>query len=103
MLTNWLRTDLMTQVNSLMSNLTVGIFNVISEVFNMLIGVIVSVYILYIKKNICTDSVSKAVLCIVPADRCYQYGSSYYNNEVFGGCDRQDLNSAIIGLLCFID
>ena len=31
MLTNWLRTDLMTQVNSLMSNLTVGIFNVISE------------------------------------------------------------------------
>ena len=30
MLTNWLRTDLMTQVNSLMSNLTVGIFNAIS-------------------------------------------------------------------------
>lgn len=61
MLTNWLRTDLMTQVNSLMSNLTVGIFNVISEVFNMLIGVIVSVYILY-SKEIFARQCKKAVM-----------------------------------------
>ena len=85
MLTNWLRTDLMTQVNSLMSNLTVGIFNVISEVFNMLIGVIVSVYILY-SKEIFARQCKKAVYALFRADRANMVlHITTKSNEIFGG------------------
>ena len=103
MLTNWLRTDLMTQVNSLMSNLTVGIFNVISEVFNMLIGVIVSVYILY-SKEIFARQCKKAVYALFRADRANMVlHITTKSNEIFGGfVIGKILDSAIIGLLCFI-
>ena len=103
MLTNWLRTDLMTQVNSLMSNLTVGIFNVISEIFNMLIGVIVSVYILY-SKEIFARQCKKAVYALLRADRANMVlHITTKSNEIFGGfVIGKILDSAIIGLLCFI-
>ena len=103
MLTNWLRTDLMTQVNSLMSNLTVGIFNAISEVFNMLIGVIVSVYILY-SKEIFARQCKKAVYALFRADRANMVlHITTKSNEIFGGfVIGKILDSAIIGLLCFI-
>ena len=92
MLTNWLRTDAMTQVNSLMSNLTVGIFNAIGKVFNsMLIGVIVSVYILY-SKEICTTSNRKRFMhCsvqVVPI--WFLHITTKSNRNLRRICDRQD-------------
>ena len=103
MLTNWLRTDLMTQVNSLMSNLTVGIFNIVSEIFNMLIGVIVSVYILYSKETFARQC-KKAVYALFRADRANMIlHITTKSNEIFGGfVIGKILDSAIIGLLCFI-
>ena len=102
MLTNWLRTDLMTQVNSLMSNLTVGIFNVISEVFNMLIGVIVSVTYFIVKKYL-HDNVESGY-ALFRADRANMVlHITTKSNEIFGGfVIGKILDSAIIGLLCFI-
>lgn len=50
-LQNWLRTDLMPQVNTIMSNLTVGVLNILNEVLNFLIGLIVSVYLLFSKEQ----------------------------------------------------
>ena len=57
-------------------NLTVGIFNVISEVFNMLIGVIVSVYILY-SKEIFARQCKKAVYALFRADRANMLPSAF--------------------------
>ena len=48
MLQNWLRTELLPKTNEIMTNLTEGVFNIFSEIFNALIGVIVSVYILLV-------------------------------------------------------
>ena len=50
MIQNWLRQDLLGQVNEWMSNLTVGIISFFSEIFNVLIGIIVSIYILFSKE-----------------------------------------------------
>ncbi len=50
MFMNWMRTDLLDKTNEIMSNLTVGVFNVLSEIFNILIGIIVSIYILFSKE-----------------------------------------------------
>ena len=50
-LQTWMRTDLLNQINVLMSNLTVGVINVFKEFFYVLIGVIVSVYVLFSKEK----------------------------------------------------
>lgn len=51
MFQTWLRTDLLPRANDLMSSLTVGVLNILRELFNALIGVIVSVYILFSKEK----------------------------------------------------
>ena len=42
-LQNWLRNDLLKQTNVIMTNLTVGVINVLSEVLNFCVGIIVSI------------------------------------------------------------
>ena len=41
MLQKWLRTDLLGRANEIMSNLTVGVINILNEIFNALIGIII--------------------------------------------------------------
>lgn len=52
---NWIQTDLLRQMNVLMTNITTGAINVLSEVFNFLVGCIVSVYMLFERKLCGTD------------------------------------------------
>ena len=49
-LQNWIQTDLLRQMNIWMTNITTGAMNVLSEVFNFLVGCIVSVYMLFSKE-----------------------------------------------------
>ena len=41
MVQSWLRTDLLGRVNEIMYSLTEGVINVVSELFNILVGVII--------------------------------------------------------------
>ena len=50
MFMNWLRTDLLDMTNQIMANLTEGVIIFVNEVFNILIGLIVSIYILFSKE-----------------------------------------------------
>ena len=50
MFLNWLKTDFLDKVNAFMSNLTVGMINFLSELFDALIGVIISIYLLFSKE-----------------------------------------------------
>lgn len=58
MIQNWLRQDLLGQVNEWMSNLTVGIISFFSEIFNVLIGIIVP-FIFYSAKSCFCASLKK--------------------------------------------
>lgn len=103
MFMNWMKTDFMNRVNELMSNLTVGVFNVISEIFNLLIGVIVSIYILFSKELFSRQS-KKAVYAIFSPDHANMIlHLTMKSNEMFGGfIIGKIIDSAIIGVLCFI-
>ena len=48
---NWMRTDLLGRINDFMSGLTVGVLNFMREIMNILIGLIVSVYVLFSKEK----------------------------------------------------
>ena len=48
---NWMKTDLMEKVNLWMTQLTVGMIQMVREVFNFIIGIIVSIYVLFSKEK----------------------------------------------------
>ena len=102
MLETWLRTDLLAKTNELMSNLTVGVINVISAVFDFVIGLIVSIYILFSKETF-TSQCKKGVYALFKphhANMILHFTTK--SNEIFGGfVIGKIIDSAIIGVLCF--
>lgn len=103
MLQKWLRTDLLNQANELMSNLTVGVINIISEIFNALIGVIISIYIMFSRETFVRQS-KKAVYAIFKPNHANMIlHLTTKSNEIFGGfIIGKIIDSIIIGILCFI-
>lgn len=102
MLETWLRTDLLAKTNELMSNLTVGVINVISAVFDFAIGLIVSIYILFSKETF-TSQCKKGVYALFkPHQANMILHFTTKSNEIFGGfVIGKIIDSAIIGVLCF--
>lgn len=102
MLQNWLRTELLPKTNEIMTNLTEGVFNILSEIFNALIGVIVSVYILFSKELFARQSKKLVYACLDPKRANLILHLATKSNEVFGGfIIGKIIDSAIIGVLCF--
>ena len=102
-LQNWLRTDLMPQVNTIMSNLTVGVLNILNEVLNFLIGLIVSVYILFSKEQYSAQCKKMTYAFLKTNHANMLLHLTKKSNEIFGGfIIGKIIDSAIIGVLCFI-
>ena len=102
-LQKWMRTDLLDKVNEVMTHLTVGLYTLIMEMFHAVIGVIVSVYILFGKETFINQS-KKAAYAIFPAERAnLLIHIAVKTNEIFGGfIIGKMIDSIIIGILCFI-
>lgn len=103
MLQEWLRTDLLTKANEIMSNLTVGVINILSEIFNALIGVIVSVYVLFSKEVFSRQSKKVVYALLSPRHANLVLHLTTKSNYIFGGfIIGKIIDSFIIGILCFI-
>lgn len=102
-LQNWIRTDLLNKVNELMTHLTVGLYTLVMEMFHAVVGVIVSVYILFGKEKFISQS-KKAAYAIFPAERANLFiHIAVKTNEIFGGfIIGKIIDSIIIGILCFV-
>lgn len=100
---NWMRSDLLTQINVVMSNLTVGVISVVSELVNLLIGIIISIYVLFSKEKFASQC-KKAVYAIFkPSHANMILHLTIKSNEIFGGfIIGKIIDSLIIGVLCFI-
>ena len=102
-LQNWLRTDLMPQANTIMSNLTVGVLNILNEVLNFLIGLIVSVYLLFSKEQYSAQCKKMTYAFLKTNHANMLLHLTKKSNEIFGGfIIGKIIDSAIIGVLCFI-
>ena len=101
-LQTWMRTDLLNQVNVLMSNLTVGVINVVKELCYVLIGVIVSVYVLFSKEKFASQCKKLVYAIMRPSRANMVLHLTIKSNEIFGGfIIGKIIDSAIIGLICF--
>lgn len=102
MLENWLRNDLLTRTNELMSNVTMGVINVINVVFDFLIGMIVSVYVLFSKEKFSCQCKKSVYAIFSPEHANMILHFTTKSNEIFGGfIIGKIIDSAIIGVLCF--
>lgn len=100
---NWMRSDLLSQINDFMSHLTEGVFNIVNEVMNAVIGIIVSVYVLYSKEKFSMQSKKIIYAIFKPRHANMILHLTIKSNSIFGGfIIGKIIDSAIIGVLCFI-
>lgn len=100
---NWMRTDLLNQINVVMSNLTVGVINIVSELLNLVIGIIISIYVLFSKEKFARQTKKLVYAVLKPSHANMLLHLTIKSNEIFGGfIIGKIIDSAIIGVLCFV-
>lgn len=94
---------LVPEINSLITNVTSGVFTVVKGVYNVLIGMIAAVYVLYNRATFAAH-MKKIVYCIfsVEAAEKVLVGVSFADRVFNGFLSGKILDSAIIGVLCYI-
>lgn len=99
----WLTTDLTTKITKYMSYFTNGLFNFLSVIFDIIIGFIIAIYILFSKEKFIGQS-KKLVYALVKSDKAnFILSITRKSNEIFGGfIIGKIIDSIIIGIICFL-
>ncbi|PWJ50778.1 AI-2E family transporter [Faecalicatena contorta] len=99
----WMRSDLLGRINVVMSNLTVGVINIVSELLNAVIGIIVSIYVLFSKEKFASQCKKIVYAIFRPSQANMILHLTVKSNEMFGGfIIGKIIDSVIIGILCFV-
>ncbi len=100
---SWLQTTVLPTLGNFLSNVGTGVRYVVTAVYNLVVGIIVSIYIL---GNIETFSANaKRVLysvLSVEAAKKFLDGLDFVDRTFIGFLNGKLLDSAIIGLICYI-
>ncbi len=103
MLENWLQTDLLKQTNDLVIGVTGGVVSVVGGIADILIGLIISVYVLYSKEKFAKQSKKLIYACMKTRRANIVLHIGKKAHAIFGGfLVGKIIDSGIIGVLCFI-
>ena len=99
----WARTELLPQGRTILTGLTSGVISVGRLLLNLVIGVIISIYVLLSKETFIGQA-KKLVYAALPGRQANAVVHTVHKaNEIFGGfISGKILDSVIIGLLCFV-
>lgn len=102
-LENWFKTSVLPDIQTYAAELTSGVISVVNMLLNILIGMIVSVYLLLSKEKFIGQA-KKIIYAILPIRSAnIVIETVHKSNEIFGGfISGKILDSAIIGVLCYI-
>ncbi|MEG2059273.1 MAG: AI-2E family transporter [Lachnospiraceae bacterium] len=100
---NWLKNNLLPQSRIILTQLTSGVLSVVKALFNILIGLIISVYLLS-EKEIFLAQGKKILYALFPAKMGNVIITTVRkSHEIFiGFISGKIIDSIIIGILCFI-
>lgn len=100
---NWAKTDFLPQTKNILAGVTTGVINAVKVLFNVLIGIIISIYVLMSKEEFIGQS-KKLMYALLPGKSANAVIHTVHkSNEIFGGfISGKLLDSLIIGVLCFI-
>lgn len=100
---DWAKTDFLPQTKNILTSLTTGAISVVKVLFNVIIGIIISIYVLMSKETFIGQA-KKLVYALFPAKQANAIvHTGHKSNKIFGGfISGKILDSLIIGILCFI-
>ncbi|MCD8119846.1 MAG: AI-2E family transporter [Lachnospiraceae bacterium] len=100
---NWLKENLLGSVNQVITTVTSGVIIVVKFLFNLIVGLIVSIYVLCSKEKL-LGTCKKIVYALRKQEAGDEVvATGRHINEIFSGfISGKILDSLIIGVLCFI-
>ena len=100
---SWMQQNVLPQLSSFLTNLTSGLYYVVLGVYNLIIGIIVSVYILGDIEGF-GAAVKRLLYCIftVEAAEKIREVTVFIDKTFVSFINGKILDSAIIGLICYI-
>jgi len=102
-LENWAQTTLVPQITNIVSGVGSSVLKVLNFLYDLLIGLIVAVYLLGSRKKFARQSVLLVRSFLKPKWADIFLDEVQFIDQMFGGfIDGKLLDSAIIGVLCYI-
>lgn len=102
-LMSWVQTDLFKQTNLIITGVTTGVMSVVNVVLDIFVGVIISIYLLYSKEMFAKQSKKLVYAMMKPTTANNLIHIAKKTNTIFSGfIIGKIIDSAIIGVLCFI-
>ena len=98
-----METRLLPQLGSLITSVSSGVYGFARSIYNLIIGIIVSVYLLADKEGFlaAVKRLSYAVFSVETADKLRQ-GLNFVDKTFMGFLSGKILDSLIIGIICYI-
>lgn len=100
---NYLQSQILPAANTYITSVTIGVINIIKVLFNVVIGLIVSIYVLMSKETFIGQS-KKIVYTVFPMKQGNIIIRTFRkSHKIFGGfITGKILDSMLIGLICYI-
>ena len=100
---NWIETTLLPRVGSVVTSVTSGVYGVAKSIYNLIIGIIVSIYLLSDKEGFvaAVKRMTYSVFSVETADRL-RNGLNFVDRTFMGFLNGKLLDSLIIGIICYI-
>ena len=99
----WLQNAILPKLGNLLSNLGTGVYVVLIGIYNLAIGIIASVYLLCNMEGF-GASCKRMIYSILSVDRAKKFldAMAFVNKTFMGFINGKLVDSAIIGVLCYI-
>ena len=102
-LMEWIQTTALPELGSLVANVTTGVYYVVMAIYNLIIGIIVSVYILANHETFSANAKRWLYsLFSVETAQKIRRGLAFTDRTFAGFINGKLVDSAIIGLICYI-
>ena len=100
---SWLQTTILPKMGSLLSNVGTGVRYVVTTVYNLAIGLIVSIYVLYDMEGFSARA-KRLLYSIMSVESAKKFLDAlrFTDRTFIGFLNGKLLDSAIIGLICYI-
>ena len=99
----WIQSSVLPELGSLVTSVSAGLYYLVTGVYNLIIGIIVSIYIMGDLEGF-GASAKRLLYCIfsVEAAQKIRRGLAFTDKTFVGFINGKLLDSAIIGLICYI-
>lgn len=100
---NWVQTDLLQSTNVIVTGLTTGVISIVNVALDIVVGIIVSIYVLYGKEKFAAQSKKILYALLKPRTANNIIHIAKKGDDIFTGfIVGKIIDSAIIGVICFV-